>query len=225
MFCGKTTLSECPRFSSLQQLLSSQSGLQQKWRGVDGAVSLERGVERIKDRRKLSGQLQSTKQHSPSCCGSWCCNRTGSTFCGKTTRSKCPRFSSLQQLLSSQSGLQQKWRGVDGAVSLERGVEAGSRTDENCLGSYNQQSSIHRVAAALGVEKSDWQHVLWQNYTFEVPSFQLSATASQLSVWSPAKNGAVLTVLSVWEEAWSSSKLRCSLVLHFLSSDSHGGEA
>ena len=44
MFCGKTTLSECPRFSSLQQLLSSQSGLQQKWRGVDGAVSLGRGV-------------------------------------------------------------------------------------------------------------------------------------------------------------------------------------
>ena len=37
------------------------------------------------------------------------------------------------------------------------------------------------------VWKSDWQHVLWQDYTFEVPSFQLSATASQLSVWSPAK--------------------------------------
>ena len=72
----------------------------------------------VKDTVKLSGQLQSTKQHSSSCCGSWCGNRTGSMFCGKTTLSKCPRFSSLQQLLSSQSGLQQKCLSLDVALGL-----------------------------------------------------------------------------------------------------------
>ena len=122
-------------------------------------------------------------------------------FCGKTTRSKCPRFSSLQQLLSSQSGLQQKWRGVDGAVSLGRGVEAGSRTEENYQGSYNQQSSIHRVAAALGVEIGLAACFVAR---LRVRSALVSALCNSFSALSlvSSKRGAVLTVLSVWEEAW-----------------------
>ena len=119
-------------------------------------------------------------------------------FCGKTTRSKCPRFGSLQQLLSSQSGLQQKWRGVDGAVSLGRGVEAGSRTDENYQGSYNQQSSIHRVAAALGVEIGLAACFVAR---LRVRSALVSALCNSFSALT-SKNSAVLTVLSVWEEAW-----------------------
>ena len=82
--------------------------------------------------------------------------------------------------------------------------------------------------------KSDWQHALWQDYTFELPSpapphrcFGQAAENEAVSVLRnsfsalslvSSKNGAVLTVLSVREKAWSSSKLQCSLVLHILSS-------
>ena len=118
-------------------------------------------------------------------------------------------------------------------------VEGPSRTHKNYQGSLNQQSSIHRVAAALGVEiglaacfvarlhvRSALLSALCNS--FSVLSLVSSKNGAVLTVLRSAltsKNGAVLTVLSVWEEAWSSSKLRCSLVLHFLSSDSHGVKA
>ena len=102
-------------------------------------------------------------------------------------------------------------------------VEPGSRTDQDHQGSFNRLGSIHRVAAALGVEIG-LAACFVARLHFRSALVSALCSFSALSLVS-SKNGAVLTVLSVWEEAWSSSKLRCSLVLHFLSSDSHGAKA
>ena len=142
-----------------------------------------------------------------------CCKR-GRTFCSHFSHGKARFLPALENPHKADAlgstGHTKPQVQIVASSSTRMLVEAGSRTDENYQGSFNQQSSIHRVAAALGVEIG---LVACFVARLHVRSALVSALCNSFSALSlvSSKNGAVLTVLSVWEEAWSSSKLRCGV--------------